>query len=317
MRIAAIALVMGFLLNACGGGGSPPATAGRPPEAVPSGTVEKTADVGGRTRTWRVYVPPGVTRGEPVPVLYALHGRLGTGVNTQTTYGFDGFADARRFVVVYPDGIGRSWNDGRPGTPAAEQGVDDLAFFDAIDADLRRWIDIDDRRIFACGMSNGGIMTHRLAFERASRFAAIGAVCGNLSEATAALDDPPMPVSCVLVAGTADPLVPWEGGDGTGNGPTLAATATSDRYRARNGTGPTVEAAAPDADPSDGATATLLASDGGAGGSAVHLWRIDGGGHTWPGRRGTLDVGPLCRDVDATALIVEFLLAHPRQWPPG
>lgn len=316
MLLHALLAALLLALGACGGGGGDAGTAAPRPSPVPdevsSGTTVRSLEVGGRIRTYRVHVPPGVVRGVPVPAVYVLHGRLGTGANAQSTYGFDAFAEARGFMTIYPDGFSNSWNDGWPGSPAAEAGIDDLAFFDAMDADLRGWIALDDRRIFACGMSNGAFMTHRLAIERPERFAAVGTVCGHLTESVAAIPDPPTPVSCVLVSGTSDPIVPWEGGERA-----AGAEATFERYRRRNGTGATVAAALADLDPEDGATATLLASDGGIGGTSVHLYRIDGGGHTWPGRPGTVVIGANCRDLDATAVLVDFLLSHPRPGPAG
>lgn len=315
-------LAVVLLVAGCGGGGGGGGGEGPTPpdpgpggEPVAAGDKDATAVIGGHGRTWRVHVPSDVRRGRPVPVIYVLHGMSGTGIAAQQGYGFDAFAEAHGFVVVYPDGYEKSWNDGRPNTPAAQAGIDDVAFLDAIDADLRTWLDPDDDRIYVCGMSNGAIMSHRLAVERSARFAAIGAVCGQVSETIAALPAPAGAVSAVLVLGTADRS--WAGGDPNGLGPVLSATAMFDLYRTRAGTGDPVSTPLPDLAPGDGATATRLASSGGAGSRTVWLYRIDCGGHCWPGRPGILDFGANCRDIDATAALVEFFLAHPRPGPSG
>ena len=307
-----IGLVALVCMTACGKSGSDGGATASAPIVLTAGNHPRSAVVQGRTRTWVLHVPPGIEKSQPTPVLYALHGRFGTGANTQQVYGFDAFAAAKRWVVIYPDGYSQSWNDGRNATPAAVDGIDDLAFFDAIDRDLRTLMTVDDRRVFACGMSNGAFMSARLGSERANRFAAIGCVGGEFASALVPTFAPAVPVSVALVHGTADTLVIY-----TGSSSTLGADDHAALWRTRDGISTTTNVALPDLDPGDGCTVELSNGTGGLAGTAVVRYRIVGGGHTWPGRVGTLDIGNLCRDIDATQVLVDFFTAHPKPSAPS
>src|SRR5262245_12813252 len=92
----------------------------------------------GRERTYRVYVPQRLH--EPVPLIFVLHGGGGSGANMElmTRQGFNRAADRDGAIVVYPDGVGRNWNDGRTGvrSKAMEENVDDVGFFRALVREL-------------------------------------------------------------------------------------------------------------------------------------------------------------------------------------
>ncbi len=314
LRLATVCCLL--ICVGCGtdGGSNPPASAESP---VPAGDQLRTVTAGGRTRTFIVHVPPGVLRNTAVSVVYVLHGRYGTGVQAQTSYGFDAIADVRGLVIIYPDGVDNSWNDGRGSTPAAISGVGDIAFFDAMDADLRGFLTVDNLRIFSCGMSNGAVMSQRLAAERADRFAAVGSVAGLMPEALAAAYAPVEPISCVLIHGTADTLSPYYGGESGSGGVVLSAAATVGLHRTADGitAAPTVTVL-PDTNGSDGCTVDLLAADGGMLVTSVWLYRINGGGHTWAGHPG-FDIGNVCLDIDATTVLCDFFRDHPKPGNSG
>lgn len=319
---------MGFvlvatLLAACGGGGDggwpPPAPVATTPEAagvpelVAAGSGTRSVVVDGMTRTFIVRVPPNLPRSRPVPIIYALHGRFGTGA-TMASYGFDALADSLGFVAVYPDGYQQSWNDGRSaGPPAVTAAIDDLAFFDAMDADLRTFLTPDERRIAACGMSNGAIMCHRLAAERSARFSAVGACAGTMaSEVAAVWNTNSAAISCIAIHSIDDSIAPYAGGMGGGGGTVVSVDLTLALYRDRCGISATPACVAqPNTAPDDGCTVERASADNGDG-VAVELWRITGGGHSWPSHPIVLDLGNVCFDIDATSVIVEFLLAHPK-----
>ena len=149
-----------------------------------------------------------------------LHGGFGSAEQAERSYGWDQLADSEKFVVAYPDGVNRAWNvngGGCCGRPARE-GVDDVAFISAAVADVAKNVSINASRVYATGMSNGGMMSYTLACDT-TLFAAIGPVSGTQLDPCRS----PHPASVMAIHGTADPLVPYGGGPGRGfahiNGP--------------------------------------------------------------------------------------------------
>ncbi|HZP61564.1 MAG TPA: PHB depolymerase family esterase, partial [Opitutaceae bacterium] len=174
-----------------------------------------TLKVGGLERTCLLHVPAGLDPRQPAPLVLALHGHGGRGAQMENFTRFSALADREGFLVAYPDGIGRSWNDGRDNAQAeaALKHVDDLAFFDAFVAAIGKRHPLDPRRIYVTGMSNGGFMSFTLAARRAQVFAAAAPVCGGIGTALAADFSPAAPVSVLVIQGTADPIVPYGGGE--------------------------------------------------------------------------------------------------------
>lgn len=317
MILQTLALILGAALLFTGCGGSSSSNNPEPaPLVLPEGTSSQSLISGGRTRTFRVRIPPGHNPLSPVGVVYVLHGRFGTGANAETTYGFNGFADGQGWVVVYPDGVDQSWADGRGTTPADTAGVNDVVFFDDLHQFLGECFAIDPLRVYACGMSNGALMSQRLGHERAARFAGIATVAGTLATSLTGTV-PTQAISVLMIHGEADSLAPYSGGS-TSNGSVFGVEALADRWRGFDGLalGPS-DVALPDSATDDGCQAWSATQDGGTDQTAVRRIRITGGGHTWPGRTGVLDIGNLCRDFDATRVIWQFFVTHPRPAPAG
>jgi polyhydroxybutyrate depolymerase len=189
------------------------------PAAAQTGVVSgELVTPDGRTRTYRLYVPPRLPQGE-VPLLVGLHGGTGWGAVFALQSGYDAFADRDGFVVVYPDGIGigpagdqlRTWNGGYCCGPAMNQGVDDVGFLDLLVDELSARYPIDTRRVHVVGHSNGAILAYRLACERAQRYASIGVLAASLGIDGCA---PAAPIPFVHLHGLADLNHPLEGGQG-------------------------------------------------------------------------------------------------------
>ncbi|BBY90062.1 hypothetical protein MTOK_58440 [Mycolicibacterium tokaiense] len=188
-------------------------------------------DFGGLPRTYVLHVPPGPVNG----LVINLHAGGHTGASQQALTHFDGIADAHGFVVAYPDGIDFSWADGRGASVPDRQGVDDVGFISALVNQLVTQFNIDPNRVYATGLSAGAFMANRLACERADIFAAIAPVDGTLGTNYACA--PSEPVAVMATHGTADPVVPFNGGPMLGRGgvapscphrpwPTYGATST-------------------------------------------------------------------------------------------
>lgn len=173
-------------------------------------------------RHFLVATPKGPARtGRPLVIV--LHGHMGSAKNTLGTglqercplSAWASIAGREGLVVAALDGAKgedgkQGWNDGRPGS-TGNPTTDDVAFVKAVIALMEREQGTDPSRVYAMGMSNGGVFTFRLALELGHPLAAIAAACSSMPG-----DHPPVhpsrPVSVLMIEGTADPLMPYEGG---------------------------------------------------------------------------------------------------------
>lgn len=170
-----------------------------------------------RERTYIVHVPPGHDSTQPAPIVLLFHGGLGNAENMQRMTGFDAVADANDVIAVYPNGTGRfedkllTWNGGQCCGYAVEQGIDDVGFVEALIEDLAKVANVDRKQIYATGMSNGAIMSYRLACGLSDVVAAIGPVA-----TTQNVDNcqPERPVPVIHFHGTDDQHAPYKGGIG-------------------------------------------------------------------------------------------------------
>lgn len=250
------------------------------------GTTTGTVMHGAAARTFRVRVPPGYDDRVATPVVLMFHGGGGTGLQLEERSSrMSPVADREGFVVVYPDGTGRTWNAGGCCGPAARDAVDDVGFVGALLDHLEQELCIDRRRVFASGMSNGAMMSHRLACEASDRIAAIAPVAGVEMSPTCA---PARPVPVLQVHGTADGHVPWEGGVGCGLAGVAftSVPATMEGWRLRNGCSSTTSVVLEQGD------GTCTGFDGCPIAGETVLCAIASGGHSWPGgvpREGVVD----------------------------
>ncbi len=293
-------------------------------EAAPrSGNSEKhVLKVGDRERTYYLHVPVNLPKDRAVPLVLMFHGGGGTPVYAERESRFDELADRDGFLVAYPEGVGKSWNDGRnvEAIAAQHEKVDDLGFVAALLDDLARRHKLDTRRVFATGISNGGIFSHTLAAQLAARVAAIAPVAGGLAGTLQDRFKPEKPVSVLILQGTADPLVPYNGGDvvafGSKRGKILSTDETVKKWVEHNQCRrEPVKEELPDRDPKDGCAVTRYRYPQGKDGTEVVLYRIEGGGHTWPNGAQYLPeklIGKVCRDIDGSDVIWEFFKSHPR-----
>ena len=268
--------------------------------------------VGGLTRTYVVHVPKGRDPKSPLPVVLALHGATMNGPMMAWFSGLNRKADEAGFLAVYPNGTGTHssyfWNGGTG--PAAQNNVDDVAFIDALLDELSRTYTVDARRVYATGMSNGAIMAYRLAAELSDRIAAVAPVAGSLSDEPC---PPKRPVSILHFHGTKDEFIPFTGGKGAKSIFGTDYRPVVDSIRAwvvANGCDetPKIEVLADD----DGMRVTRSTYSGGRKGAEVALVVIEGGGHTWPGKRSTAAIlGRSTRTVSANDLMWEFFRKHP------
>jgi len=244
--------------------------------------------VGSIERTFVFHIP--VPLPERAPLLIAFHGSGETGeeFRRRTGAAFDRLADANGFVVVYPDGYQRHWDDCRKvaSYSARAEHIDDVAFVHTLIAYFQKALDIDPTHVFAVGHSNGGQMSIRLALELPDEIRAVAAISASLPTAQN-LDCRPTgkPISVLVINGTADPINPYEGGNvsifGFGNrGTVLSAEDTARYFAALDGLTmpPTIERASG----RDASSWVERSTWGAPNGLEVALDTVHGGGHGIP-----------------------------------
>jgi polyhydroxybutyrate depolymerase len=281
----------------------------------------------GRTRTFVIHVPPQAADGSPLPVVVNFHG-AGSNASQQRSYsGMDVTANRHGFVVVYPNGTGiipeqrrlLTFNAGGCCPPATRNDVDDVGFTEAILSVLQHKITVDTQRLYATGMSNGGMMAHRMAIE-SPRIAAVASVAGQLNVTSFR---PSRPVSVMEFHSVDDRHARYDGGQGSRFGGTRArkqhpsVQAGIDRWVTHNGCpatpliGQTLTGALGTFD--EGQTVTKITYGPGREGVEVVLYRMTGAGHVWPGSPTSLPllIGRATALVDANEVMWEFFAAHP------
>ncbi|HEU0198472.1 MAG TPA: PHB depolymerase family esterase, partial [Nevskiaceae bacterium] len=257
-------------------------------------------------REWRVHLPVGYRSSRSWPLVIAFHGLFGTPAEFEKLTGLDAVADHDGFIVVYPRGIKKSWAAG-VNAPADRAGVDDVAFVSAMLGQLESRYRIDPRRVVITGFSNGAHMVQLLACRMASRWRAVVPVSGTLPPTEAAGCRPDAPVSIIAFHGMADPVDPYAGGKVKlpGGSPLVSAPAMVARWARLDGCSSQMQTAIV-APLSAGIGVQKLTYPGCRNGKHVRLYRIVGGGHTWPGGPQYLPkflVGAATHAISASAVI--------------
>ena len=263
-------------------------------------------------RRYIVYTPEAY-QSQPqqtFPVVFNFHGG-GMSMAEQMLYTqMNKTAERHRFIVVYPQGIKQDWNVDFGMDYLA--GTDDVGFTQAILSKLKQDYRIDDKRVYATGLSRGGFFALRLAAELPQQFAAVASVGAPMPEPVLQHHQKKDKVGMLLMQGTADKVVLFEGKAAS----YLSAEDTFDYWRKHNGIDGGVPAARllPTA-PGDDTQVTHVEQGNGAGGARVALITVKDGGHTWPGADAFnvgLPIGKTTRAIDANEVMWEFFSRHRR-----
>lgn len=253
---------------------------------------------GGIYRNYRVYVPAAYNGTTSWPLVFDLHGYTSSALNEQLYSNFMPIADTAHFIIVYPNGTLLSgqpfWNAGFGAT------VNDVQFISNLIDSISGQYNIDANSVYSCGMSNGGFMSHTLACELNDKIAAIASVTGSMSLLQKATCVPNRAVPVMQISGNADGTVAYAGSTTSLHIDTLV-----EYWLVNNNCNLTpVFAAVPNTNLTDGCTAEHYVYSGGDMDSSVELYKIIGGGHTWPGSPFT--IGVTNRDFNASLMIWLF-----------
>lgn len=275
------------------------------PTPPPPANYSSTVDAAGQDRAYDVHLPPSYDGSSEMPVVLVFHGFRQTTEGARVLTGMDEVADAHDFIVVYPAAFLRVWEVENINLHQA----DDLDFVVALIDQLDEELAIDRSRIYATGFSNGAMMSYRLACWMPDTIAAFAPVGGALPLTLAPECEPAEPVSIMVVNGTDDPSVGYEGTiDWLESIPNTVEFWVQHNACSAE---PEVEALP---DRGDGQR-TLVRRHTYAGcepGGDVVLYEIEGGGHQWPGGA-TIDTaryGEISSDLDTSEVIWEFFSEH-------
>ena len=270
----------------------------------------------GERRMYLSYAPKDAGQlSGPRPLIIVLHGGGGTArqISRSTFRRFDQWADEYGFYVVYPNAIEKIWDTG--GGRISEnlsRRRDDLGFLEHVIDQMARKYPIDKSRVFATGISRGGHASFMLAC-RSNRVRAIAPVAMNLPKQLTADCRRARPSGMLLINGTADPLVPFEGGRVMVLGKPRDLVESADQTLAvfgrRNGCGGIAGQQRIDK-ANDGTVVEHRAWR--CSKAPMANFKVIGGGHTWPSEKSVLPeriVGRVSKDIVATDQIVRFFLS--------
>jgi polyhydroxybutyrate depolymerase len=254
--------------------------------------------VNGVPRWFTVHLPPVYQPGQALPLVLNLHAYSSTAFEQEALSQMNAKADEESFIVVNPQAQNDppSWYGPLPNA----SGQPDRDFFRQLLPVLQELLSVDPARIYATGMSNGGTMTYRLGCDMADVFAAVAPVSGG--HVAHPLCEPERPVSILVIHGTEDQIIPYEGNEI--DSPPVRVWLEA--WAKHNGCDPVPASS----QPYEQVTADTWS--GCSEGVNVVLYTLIGGGHTWPGAPAGATSGSSFPYMDATEAIWDFFQSHPR-----
>ncbi|MBT8350094.1 MAG: hypothetical protein KJO26_02500 [Deltaproteobacteria bacterium] len=209
----------------------------------------------GARRSYRLHVPARWEPSKTLPLVIVVHGAFETARSMEKQTGFSDLADNENFFVLYPNGIGifgwlQHWNAGHCCGKAASDEVDDVAFIEMAIEDTCRIANIDERRIYMVGFSNGGMLTHRFGSEKSNRLTAIAPMAASIGGRSGPettlwqIKSAESPLPVILFHGLKDKAVPYAGGfanDEVGGREYLSVAESTDFWLRQNDCSPQAE----------------------------------------------------------------------------
>lgn len=287
-----------------GTGGNGGSTSDKSKYAAGKSTIS--FNFGGVARTGIIYVPKSYSPSSAMPLVLSLHGSESDADGQQNLSQMNTAAENNGFIVVYPNGINKQWNDGRVFSSEKTGGADDVGFIMKLIETVSSGMNIDSRRVYAAGMSNGGMMTNRLACEKTSTFAAIAVVAGAMPTELQPNCRPSTKMPIIIMHGTNDPIVPFSGGAmNSGRGSVLSVADEIKFWASNNG----VSSNPSNISELTNTVADLTTITKNTYGNTINFYSVNNGGHTWPGGPQYLPVaivGRASQDMNGTQVIWDF-----------
>lgn len=185
----------------------------------------------GISRSYYMYTPKSYNPSRPMPLVLVFHGDGGSGKSISDVSKFNEKAEQQGFIAVYPDGIHHRWHLGKNNP----NNIDDISFVDNLISHLQQVRNIDSSRIYATGFSKGGILTQALACTLPDKFAAFASVAGSLPVSFEHQCQPQSPVSMLMINGTNDHSVLYQGDKPNQKGALASIPEVTDFWRYQNG----------------------------------------------------------------------------------
>ncbi len=270
--------------------------------------------IGAETRSYRLHLPLAAPPG-PRPLVIAFHDGGSSATLFTEESGLDGAGDRGGVIVAYPEGVAGFWNNGLASNVARTNNANDLGLIAALIADVAKKTRLDTTRVTVAGIGDGAVMALRVAAQEPQLIVGAVGIEGGLIDAAGA-PRPSAPITVLLTRSTEDPTLPWTGLDSNSiNGPQLSAIDTAGAFRQVDRlTKKSTETNRPvtDRDPADGSLTFRTRWLGGARGTSVTLYKIQGAGGAWPGGTGqsakTRSIGTLTRDFSGANIVIQFAL---------
>jgi polyhydroxybutyrate depolymerase len=287
-------------------------SSGLPTEPITAaGDYRRSVELDDQTRSYQVHVPATLDLGRPAPLVLAFHGAPSNALEMRELSELDPVAAVEGFVVVYPEASHTGdWNTScRDCSAAGVLQYDDIAFTEVIIEKMALDMRIDLDRVYAVGFSQGALMTFRVACDLSHRVAAVATVGATMLEWQGDHCGPLRAVPIAMIHGTDDEEFP-PGGRVGGLVRSVSVDEMVTHWVATDGCGATPATADLPDTADDGTTVSRVTYSGCSGGAEVVLYRVEGGGHTWPGS--SFDFAPLLgvtsQDLVASEVIADFLL---------
>ncbi|NBC27867.1 MAG: prolyl oligopeptidase family serine peptidase [Bacteroidetes bacterium] len=305
------------LLQACGNDVNNDLQSQQFPSSV-SGSLEHQNN----QRVYNLHIPPAYDGLTDLPLVIMLHGGSGNAKSVQGFTQMNPVADANGFMIAYPQGFapagqnGFSWADGRE-TSATLMGIDDVGFILKLVEKLISNYRINSNKVYVAGFSNGGFMSQKLACELEDVFAGVGTLGATIDSDVLSKCTTSQSIPMLLMLGDADPFVPYNGGTVANNPSPIAGIETLANFWKENNNCSTTkpETQLPDVNSRDNSTVSLFQFSDCACDADVSLYRINGGGHTWPGVENVsyeMIAGETNKDINASTVLWEFFDEHER-----
>jgi polyhydroxybutyrate depolymerase len=273
---------------------------------------EDTVTIFGRDRFYKIHLPLNYTYQKEYPVVFVFHGGLGNPDNIEQTTSFSSKADSEDFIVVYPYGTGAfekkllTWNTWDCCGYADKKDMNEIEFIKLVIKEVKEKYRVNDKMIYATGMSNGGMMCYLLACEMPDQFAAVAPVAATMFDENQCTSN--AEISMIIFNSIDDKHIPYEGGVGEES---IVQVEKMPVEKVVEFWTKKFDCRLINKTESSLFHKINFANNNG---TEIIFYRMLSGGHSWPGgERGRFRTDKPVKDVSATDLIWEFFKNHPKK----